>query len=281
MPFTKFIAPCFFVFMLYFMAESLFFPGNLITYPEHTTTPSPTSTVVNIPTMIAVIPPTQTATSLPVSTPSTSNTATNTAILAPTSTDTPTPFPTPTVTDTPTSTFTPTPTPIPTTTPSPTPTATNRPTATPTSTPLSPLTTVELVSPLNGEGVGGKQIGLIWHWEGVLDDHEFFEVRAWHENDPPGSAIVLVKQKQFDYNVTPLREGKYYWSVIIIRDSNIRYKDWYRPGRFPYEVWEHDPEKEDNRIERSRESIHGSFKIEPSSGGCKRRDIFGDCTEYH
>ncbi|MFN4293320.1 MAG: protein kinase domain-containing protein [Thermoflexales bacterium] len=92
-----------------------------------------------LPTVIVIVPPTET--------PEPTPTATPTETPTPTPTATPTPTPTPTPTLTPTHTKTPTPTLTPTHTRTPTPTATATPTLTPTSTPTATATQTPTPSP--------------------------------------------------------------------------------------------------------------------------------------
>lgn len=203
-----------------------------------TDTPTPTETPTNTPT-----PPTATAT--PASTP----------------TDTPRPTQTPTNTPTPTATVTNPP--VPTSTPTATPTPTFYP---------APL----LTGPENGVDALGTFPPLLWTWEGTLAEDEYFEVRIWHENFPDPQALGWVKQEVFDYNISQGAFGNYNWSIIIVKDSQVRTKDWYKPELWPYPVWEHDPEEDPGSIQfLSRESERRFFKFSPTDkkdNGCDPYD---------
>jgi hypothetical protein len=54
---------------------------------------------------------------------------------------------------------------------------------------------------------------------------------------PFHAALGWTKQPQFDYNVSGERNGKYFWSVIVVKGTNPRLKDWIKPG-WPYPVWD-------------------------------------------
>lgn len=150
------------------------------------------------------------------------------------STSTPTPTPT-TPSPTPTA---PSPVPIDTPTATPTPAPTCTPTVTPTPTPYpSPI----LTGPDNGSGVQGEFPPLFWEWDGKLGEDEFFEVRIWHESIIDyHPALGWVKVPQFDYNVSGELNGKYYWTVIVVKGTNARPKDWTLQPWWPYPMWEGD-----------------------------------------
>jgi hypothetical protein len=198
-------------------------------------------------------------------------------ISEPTLTPTYTPTPSPTPTDTPTPTPTDTPTPTPTDTPTPlpdTPTAALTATDTPIPTAMPILTLYPapiLSAPEDGAGVAGTFPPLYWNWNGKLGEDEYFEVRIWHESMPYRTSLGWVKDPpQFDYNITDERAGKYYWSVIVIKDEYVRTKDWYDPKKWPYPVWEHDPEVGDYRLHMkimSQESEERFFFYTPGGGG--------------
>jgi tetratricopeptide (TPR) repeat protein len=210
----------------------------------HTPTRTPTST----PTATFTPPPTSTptATATPTSPPTRTPTSTPTATLTPTpppptftytATATPTPSPTHTPTSTPTATLTPTPPP---------PTFTHTATATSTHTP-TPYPAPVLHEPVDGVVSEGRLAPLFWNWGecwwdqgqpdnskscGLAED-EYFEVRLWHEGEPYHSGIVWVRQPFFDYNLQGFPSGKYYWSIVVVRGSDVKSKGW--PG---IDAWE-------------------------------------------
>jgi hypothetical protein len=175
-----------------------------------------------------------------------------TPILNPTTTNVPTPTITPTSTETPTSasvpTFTPIPTgtPTPTLTPTPTPTPTVTPTKPPTKTPTptvspspTPYPAPALAGPENGKEVNGTFPPMDWLWDKPLNENEYFEVRAWHENITDyHPALGWVKIPHFDYNLTQELKGKYYWTVLVVEGKDAKPKDWWNPLYFPYPVWD-------------------------------------------
>lgn len=142
------------------------------------------------------------------------------------------------------------------------------PTFTPTPTPTLYPPPI-LTSPDEGQGAYGTFPPLKWEWPNVLAENEYFEVRVWHESlgiDNP-QALGLVKERVFDYNVKEGRYGKYYWSVIVVEDAEVRFKDWYRPDIWPYPVWEHDPAKPTESIGfASDESSIRFFNYTPQTG---------------
>ncbi len=109
-----------------------------------------------------------------------------------------------------------------------------------------------------------------------MAEDEYFEVRIWHENLPEPQALGWVKQGIFDYNISQGAFGIYNWSIIIVKDSQIRTKDWYKPELWPYPVWEHDPEKDSSSIQiLSHESERRFFKFTPTDekdNGCDPYD---------
>lgn len=120
-----------------------------------------------------------------------------------------------------------------------------------------------LTNPDNGVGTFGAFPTLFWTWDGELREDEFFEVRVWHESITYHPSLGWVKQPVFDYNLAGQKGGKYYWSVAIIKDKDVRVKDWYKPEQWPYPVWEHRPDKEDNSIQMSPESETRFFLFTP------------------
>lgn len=139
-----------------------------------------------------------------------------------------TPTPTPTKTPTPYFSYTPTATP--------TPANTSTPTATPTPTPYpAPV----LTAPDDGSGVQGEFPPLYWEWDGELGEGEFFEVRIWHESFTAyHPALGWVRVPQFDYNIKGHTRGKYYWTVIVVKGTNAKPKDWTLKPWWPYPMWE-------------------------------------------
>jgi hypothetical protein len=98
-----------------------------------------------------------------------------------------------------------------------------------------------LTGPDNGSGVQGKFPPLFWEWDGKLGEDEFFEVRIWHESIIDSHpALGWVKVPQFDYDVSGELNGKYYWTVIIVKGTNARPKDWTLQPWWPYPMWEGD-----------------------------------------
>ncbi|MBI1881044.1 MAG: SH3 domain-containing protein [Chloroflexi bacterium] len=95
----------------------------------------------------------------------------------------------------------------------------------------------KLTDPDNGVGTLGAFPPLFWKWDGELKEDEYFEVRVWHEDLPYHAALGWVKQPQFDINVSGERNGKFYWTVVIVQGKNPRLKDWIQPG-WPYPVWD-------------------------------------------
>jgi hypothetical protein len=138
-------------------------------------------------------------------------------------------------------------TPIPILTPAPTPT----PLVTPTPTSSIIYSAPILTNPDNGVGTQGTFPPLFWKWDGQLAEDEYFEVRVWYEELPYHAALAWVKQPQFDYNVSDERNGKFFWTVVIVKDKNenVRFKDWYKPEQWPYPVYEHKPEIPTNSIQ--------------------------------
>jgi eight-cysteine-cluster-containing protein len=142
-----------------------------------------------------------------------------------------TPTPTPTATPTAPVTRTPTVTPgpslvptaasrpsairTPTTTPTPTPTATSTPTTTATPTPRAPV----LITPEDGARLGGESISLRWDWHRELGPDEHFDVRVWKEG-APHRGIAWTEQPW--HEVRGLGEGKYYWSIVVVRHTGTR-----------------------------------------------------------
>jgi hypothetical protein len=227
--------------------------GEVLTRASPISPPPPTSSPTDTP------PPTATSasTSEPTAVPPTndSSIATSTPTVTPeppTATSTPVP-PTPTATPgPPTATFTLVP---------PTPTAIPEP---PTSTLILPnyLAPV-LTGPDNGSGVQGEFPPLYWNWDGQLGEDEFFEVRVWHESIKTyHPALGWVKVPQFDYNVRGEREGKYYWTVIVVRGTNPKPKDWTLQPWWPYPMWEGDLV-----AELSPEPEPRFFMFTPEEGG--------------
>jgi hypothetical protein len=130
-----------------------------------------------------------------------------------------------------------------------------------------------LTNPDNGVGVQGRFPPLFWEWNGQLADDEYFEIRIWHESITTyRPALGWVKIPQFDYNISGEQDGKYYWTVVIVKDENVRLKDWYKPEQWPYPVWEHDWAKPLDSIQiMSQESEPRFFIFTPdkrnSNGG--------------
>ena len=125
-----------------------------------------------------------------------------------------------------------------------------------------------LTSPEDGHPTFGTFPPLEWSWEGHLAQDEYFEVRIWHESLTYHPSYGLVKQTIFDYNLGQGEklEGKYFWSIIIVKDKDVRWKDWYRPDAWPYPVWEPDPAKNNNGIYLSEESESRYFVFTPNKG---------------
>lgn len=124
---------------------------------------------------------------------------------------------------------------IPEVTPPPTPI----PLITPTSTPSIIYSAPIPISPDNGIGTFGEFPPLFWKWDGELKENEFFEVRVWHESITTyHPAMGWVKVPQFDYNVSGEREGKYYWTVVIVRGKDQKPKGWTLQPLWPYPMWE-------------------------------------------
>lgn len=140
--------------------------------------------------------------------------------------------------------------------------------ATPTSVPLDYPVPI-LTGPDNGSGAYGTFPPLFWTWDGELAEDEYFEVRVWHESVTDyRPSLGWVKGREFSYNISGERHGKYYWSVVVVKDPNIRFKDWYRSDLWPYPVWEHEPNKDANSIQfMSEESELRFFNFTPSSSG--------------
>jgi hypothetical protein len=129
-------------------------------------------------------------------------------------------------------------TPIPILTPPSTPTPSQSVTSTGSTSTVTPgYATPILTSPENGVGTLGAFPPLFWTWNGELREDEYFEVRVWHEDLPYHAALGWVKQPQFDYNVSGERNGKYLWTVLIVKGKNPKLKDWIKPG-WPYPVWD-------------------------------------------
>jgi len=95
-----------------------------------------------------------------------------------------------------------------------------------------------LTAPDDGNEVQGEYPPLYWTWDGELGEDEFFEVRIWHEKQDFQSAMGWVKAPQFDYNVKGHAEGKYYWTVIVVKGANAKPKDWTLKPWWPYPIWE-------------------------------------------
>jgi hypothetical protein len=88
---------------------------------------------------------------------------------------------------------------------------------------------------------------LYWAWDGTLRENEYYEVRIWHENMDYHRSLGWVREPPlFDYNLRDELSGKYYWSVVVVRDEHVRHKDWYKPEKWPYPVWEHDTDVGDH-----------------------------------
>lgn len=119
----------------------------------------------------------------------------------------------------------------------------------------------QLTGPDDGVGTLGAFPPLFWKWDGELKEDEFFEVRVWHENLPYHAALGWVKQPQFDYNVSGERNGKYLWTVLVVKGKNQKAKDWIKPG-WPYPVWDGELVKE-----LSPESEAKFFFFTVSGGG--------------
>lgn len=127
-----------------------------------------------------------------------------------------------------------------------------------------------LTNPDNGVGTQGTFPPLYWQWDGQLAEDEYFEVRVWFEELPYHAALGWVKQPQFDYNVSGERNGKYFWTVVIVKDikDNVRFKDWYKPEQWPYPVYEHNPDVPTDSIQiLSLESEPRFFFFTPNKSG--------------
>jgi hypothetical protein len=175
-----------------------------------------------------------------------------------TPTSTPTHTPTPTPTDTPTATY------VPTSTNTPTATYTPRPTHTATATPSpTPNLAPTLTAPDDGSKAYGTYPPLDWTWPSSLAEDEFFEVRVWHESITTyHPALGWVKVPHFDYNIKGERDGKYYWTVLVVKGANARRKQWTLQPWWPYPMWEGDLV-----AELSPESSPGFFFFTTSAGG--------------
>lgn len=96
-----------------------------------------------------------------------------------------------------------------------------------------------LTSPDNGVGTFGVFPSLSWKWNGQLAADEYFEVRVWHESITSYQpALGWVKEPPFDFNISQERQGKYYWTVIIVKGRNARLKDWIVQSGWPYKMWD-------------------------------------------
>ncbi len=152
-------------------------------------------------------------------------------------------------------------------------------TPTPTVTPTPKIYPAPLLlSPENGSGALRTFPALKWNWSGILAEDEYFEVRIWHESAPYPISYGWVKQPQFDYNLGQGEQaGKYFWSVIIVKDAAVRFKDWYEANKnnWPYPVWEHDPAQADKSIYLSQVIEPRHFMFTPgeekrcTGGGCR------------
>lgn len=123
--------------------------------------------------------------------------------------------------------------------------------------------TPALTNPDNGVGTLGAFPPLFWQWPGELKEDEFFEVRVWHEDLPYHAALGWVKQTQFDYNISGERNGKYFWSVIVVKGKNPKPKDWIKPG-WPYPVWDGELVKELSPESEIRDFF---FTVDGGGGG--------------
>ena len=200
---TKGVIALLAVFAVVMGALGIWYAGSRPTPP-----PLPTATVITPSPM-----PVETVTPTP--SPPLITTATST----PTRTLTPTPTSTATSTVTPTPTHTRTATPSATSTPTrtPTPTATDTPTATPTA---KHYPVPVLLSPQDGAQLAKDSYAdLRWHWDGVLEKDEYFDVRLWQKG-APHDGVAWTKEGFYPVKGEP--GITYYWAIAVIHGQGMR-----------------------------------------------------------
>jgi hypothetical protein len=99
------------------------------------------------------------------------------------------------------------------------PTPTSNPAATDTPTTSYPAPT--LTSPADGETFRGeKWTNFSWHWDGILQERERFDVRIWRSGKPCRS-IAIPREYDFSLYTPPDGFGQYLWQVAVFRvDEN-------------------------------------------------------------
>jgi hypothetical protein len=166
-----------------------------------------------------------------IDTPTATATATETIspTVIPIETSTATGTPTDTPTPTQISPDTPTPTRTPIDTPTPTHTPTDTPTPTPTYTPIPPPV---LNQPEDGVSLGSN-VTFSWHWDGRLQENEYFDLRMWPEGSddhrigvmdfraiprqPNANGEYVVTTSIVKVGDSDRPSGIYYWSVAVMR----------------------------------------------------------------
>ncbi len=90
-------------------------------------------------------------------------------------------------------------------------------------------------------------------------------MRLWREGEPYHSGIVWVQHLSFDYNLQGFPSGKYYWSIVVVRGSDVISKGW--PG---IDAWEGIPPITELSGESEIRSFH--LAIDEDGDGGRGRD---------
>jgi hypothetical protein len=74
-----------------------------------------------------------------------------------------------------------------------------------------------LVNPAYGATIGGeKNTNFSWHWDGVLQEEEKYELLIWRPEKPP-SSIAMPSKCDYLLDTPPDGFGPYLWKVAVVR----------------------------------------------------------------
>lgn len=75
-----------------------------------------------------------------------------------------------------------------------------------------------LLEPADGTSTGGGHLTLRWRWDRSLGPDEHFDVRVFREG-APHNGVAWTEKPEYTLNTDQLGEGKWLWSVAVVRGS--------------------------------------------------------------